>query len=45
LGALMKAHQGDIVEVRAPSGEHIEALEIRYAASAVRPNRLATFDH
>ena len=29
--ALMKAHQGDIVEVRAPSGvEHIELLETRY---------------
>jgi transcription elongation factor GreB len=29
--ALMKAHQGDIVEVRAPSGlEQIEVLEIRY---------------
>jgi len=29
--ALMKARQGDIVEVRAPSGvEHIEVLEIRY---------------
>jgi len=27
----MKAHQGDIVEVRAPSGvEQIEVLEIRY---------------
>ena len=29
--ALMKAHQGDIVEVRAPSRlEQIEVLEIRY---------------
>ena len=29
----MKAHQGDIVEVRAPSGvEQIEVLEIRYDA-------------
>jgi transcription elongation GreA/GreB family factor len=28
---LIKAHQGDIVEVRAPSGvEQIEVLEIRY---------------
>jgi transcription elongation factor GreB len=28
---LMKAHRGDIVEVRAPSGvEQIEVLEIRY---------------
>ena len=27
----MKAHQGDIVEVRAPSGvEQIEVFEIRY---------------
>jgi transcription elongation factor GreB len=31
--ALMKAHQGDIVEVRAPSRvEQIEALEIRYGS-------------
>jgi transcription elongation factor GreB len=31
--ALMKAHQGDIVEVRAPSGvEQIEVLEIRYGS-------------
>ena len=31
--ALMKAHEGDIVEVRAPSGvEQIEVLEIRYDA-------------
>ena len=30
--ALMKARQGDIVEVRAPSGvEQIEVLEIRYS--------------
>jgi transcription elongation factor GreB len=29
--ALMKAHEGDIVDVRAPSGvEQIEVLEIRY---------------
>ena len=29
--ALMKAHEGDVVEVRAPSGlEQIEVLEIRY---------------
>jgi len=27
----MKAHEGDVVEVRAPSGvEQIEVLEIRY---------------
>jgi hypothetical protein len=29
----MKAHEGDIVEVRAPSGvERIEVLEIHYGA-------------
>ena len=32
--ALMKAHQGDVVEVRAPSGvEQIEVLEIRYGGA------------
>ena len=32
--ALMKAHEDDIVEVRAPSGfEQIEVLEIRYGAA------------
>jgi transcription elongation factor GreB len=32
--ALMKAHEGDIVEVRAPSGvEQIEVLQIRYAGA------------
>ena len=32
--ALMKAHEGDIVEVRAPSGvEQIEVLEIRYGGA------------
>ena len=32
--ALMRAHRGDIVEVRAPSGvEQIEVLEIRYGAA------------
>jgi hypothetical protein len=30
----MKAYQGDIVEVRAPSGvEQIEVLEIRYGGA------------
>jgi transcription elongation factor GreB len=30
----MKAHQGDIVELRAPAGiEHIEALAIRYGVA------------
>ena len=43
--ALMKAHQGDIVEVRAPSGvEQIEVLEIRYGGPRGE-NRLSTFDH
>jgi hypothetical protein len=32
--ALMKAQEGDIVEVRAPSGvEQIEVLEIRYSGA------------
>ena len=32
--ALMKAHEGDIVKVRAPSGvEQIEVLEIRYGGA------------
>jgi transcription elongation factor GreB len=32
--ALMKAHEGDIVEVRAPSGvERVEVLEIRYGGA------------
>src|SRR5690349_9142767 len=32
--ALMKAHEGDIVELRTPAGiEHIEVLDIRYAGS------------
>jgi Transcription elongation factor, GreA/GreB, C-term len=32
--ALMKAHQGDIVELRAPAGiEHIEVLAIRYGVA------------
>ena len=32
--ALMKAHEGDVVEVRAPSGvEQIEVLEIRYGGA------------
>ena len=32
--ALMKAHEGDIVEVRAPSGvEQIEVLQIRYGGA------------
>jgi transcription elongation factor GreB len=32
--ALMKAHQGDIVELRAPAGiEQIEALAIRYGVT------------
>jgi transcription elongation factor GreB len=32
--ALMKAREGDIVDVRAPSGvEQIEVLEIRYGAT------------
>ena len=43
--ALMKANQGDIVDVRAPSGvEQIEVLEIRYGG-ARDENRLSTFDH
>ena len=32
--ALMKAHQGDIVELRAPAGiEQIEVLAIRYGVT------------
>ena len=32
--ALMKAREGDIVELRAPGGiEHIEVLDIRYSGS------------
>ena len=32
--ALMKAHQGDIVELRAPAGiEQIEVLAIRYGVA------------
>ena len=32
--ALLKAHEGDIVELRAPAGvEQIEVLEIRYGAA------------
>jgi transcription elongation factor GreB len=32
--ALMKAHESDIVDVRAPSGvEQIEVLEIRYGSA------------
>ena len=41
--ALMKAHQGDIVEVRAPSGlEHIEVLEIRYGGVRGERDSLVT---
>ena len=33
-GALMKAREGDTVELRAPAGiEQLEVLEIRYAAA------------
>ena len=33
--ALMKAHEGDIVDIRAPSGvEQIEVLEIRYSGAS-----------
>jgi transcription elongation factor GreB len=36
--ALMKAHQGDIVELRAPAGiEQIEVLAIRYGVADPRP--------
>jgi transcription elongation factor GreB len=36
--ALMKAHQGDIVELRAPAGvEQIEVLAIRYGVADARP--------
>ena len=36
--ALMKAHQGDIVELRAPAGvEQIEVLAIRYGVADTRP--------
>src|SRR6266446_3909511 len=36
--ALMKAHQGDIVELRAPAGvEQIEVLAIRYGLADARP--------
>ena len=36
--ALMKAHQGDIVELRAPAGiEHVEVLAIRYGVTDTRP--------
>jgi len=32
--ALMKAHEGDILELRTPGGiEHIKVLDIRYASS------------
>jgi len=32
--ALMKAHEGDIVDLRAPAGvERIEVLEIRYGGA------------
>jgi len=32
--ALMKAHEGDILELRTPAGiEHIEVLDIRYGTS------------
>ena len=36
--ALMKAHQDDIVELRAPAGiEQIEVLAIRYGVADTRP--------
>jgi hypothetical protein len=34
----MKAHQGDIVELRVPAGiEQIEVLAIRYGVTDTRP--------
>ena len=42
----MKAHEGDIVEVRAPSGvEQIEVLEIRYGGARGETRGLVTFDY
>jgi len=42
----MKAHEGDIVEVRAPSRvERIEVLEIRYGGARGETRGLVTFDY